>query len=289
MHDDLPTEPTTAPRPDVPARWRTLYVAHRRAMLAAGVVGVVTCSFAAGAVAMRGDGDGPSEVQVENVGAAQAVTTTAAPTTTMASATTVAPTTTAAPTTVAPAPPITEAPKPVPAPAPTNTYTFEAPGAGTMIVKLENGVLTITGTHAVDGWVAEIHTASGTEYVKTIFRQDNVVRWVKARLKNGTVTGENGEWIECNTTPPPGTATYELGGVGAITVTWTGTAFTLDAVTPFAGWTVASEEAQGDYVRVYFAPVVAEPGTQTDGHEDGDHKWIKVKIHECEITQHTGP
>ncbi|MDZ4827770.1 MAG: hypothetical protein SGJ13_15100, partial [Actinomycetota bacterium] len=162
---------------------------------------------------------------------------------------------------------------------------FEAPGAGTMTVKLEGGVMTVVATQAVDGWTAETHTATGTEYVKVIFRQGSTVKYVKARLKNGEVTAENGEWTECDTTPGAGTASYELGGVGAITVTWNGSAFTLDAATPAAGWVVASQEAPGDYVRVYFSPAPAEPTALTEGGHD-DHKFIKVKIQDCQIVSY---
>lgn len=278
------------PRPtDLRARWKAVAQAHRRAVIAAGIVGVVTCSFAAGALATRGGGD-TSRVEVENVGnAADETTTTAAATTTEAptTTTTVAPTTTTeAPTTTAP--PITTPPTTKPKPVAAPTYTFEAPGAGTMTVKLENGVLSIAGTHANEGWTAEIHTATGTEYVKTMFRHESTVKWVKARLKNGVVTPEIGEWTECDTTPDPSTAVYELGGVGALTVTWNGSAFTLDAVTPFDGWTVSDQEASGEYVRVFFAPASAEPAVANDGKHDGT-KWIKVKIDNCQIVQFTGP
>jgi hypothetical protein len=49
---------------------------------------------------------------------------------------------------------------------------------------------------------------------------------------------------------------------------------------------VAATEAPGDYVRVYFAPA-AEPTAMTGGEHDA-LPWIKVKIHDCQITQHTG-
>lgn len=269
--------------------WQTFGAAHRRALIGGGVVAVATVAFAAGAFAGLGDnGDGDtSKVQVENVNAALDATTTLAPTTT----TTAAPETTTVPTTTLPPPPpppppTTTKPPPPPPPA-SSTYTFEAPGAGSMTVKLENGVLSVVAVNPVDGWAPETHTASGSEFVKVIFRQGTTVKWVKARLKNGAVTPETGEWTECNTTPPPGTATYELPGIGSVTVTWNGTAFTLDATQPSDGWTVAATEAPGDYVRVYFAPVVSEPTAMTGG-EQGAQPWIKVKIQDCQITQLTG-
>jgi hypothetical protein len=194
-----------------------------------------------------------------------------------------------APTTLPPttvpattAPPTTK-PKPPAAP----TYTFEAPGAGTMTVKLENGMLSIIATNAYAGWTAEIHTDKSAEYVKTMFRQGNVVKWVKARLKNGTVTPETGEWTECNTTPGPGTNTYELSGVASMTVTWNGSAFTLDAVTPVDGWVVAKQETPGDYVRVYFAPATPTSEVAPQTHGDDGTRWMKVKIENCEIKQYS--
>ena len=273
-------------------RWHTLMHAHRRAMTTAAVVGVVTVSFGAGALAMKGTNDAGSDssVKVENIGnTALATTTTEAPTTTTTEAptttTAVAPTTTVPPTT---APPTTAPPTTKPKPPAAPTYTFEAPGAGTMTVKLENGMLSIVGTNAYPGWTAEIHTDKGTEYVKTVFRQGNVVKYVKARLKNGTVVPETGEWTECNTTPAPGTNTFELSGVGSMSVSWNGSSFTLDAVTPAAGWVVANQETPGNYVRVYFAPAppASEVGGQTGGGDDGS-RWMKVKIENCEIQQYS--
>ena len=263
---------------------------HRREVLGAAITATVVLSFAAGAVAMRNDSTTP-EVNVETIGAAQPETTTVAPTTSTTTTTTTTPTTTLPPTTTTVAPPPPTTAKPVPPPPPvTNLFTFEAPGAGTMTVKLEGNVLTVTATNAYAGWTAEVHTATSSEYVKTIFRQGNVVKYVKAFLKKGTVTPETGGWTECSGTPAPTTATYAYDGVGAITVTWNGTAFTLDATTPADGWSVVDQETPGDYVRVYFAPVVTEVQPQTDGnHEHDDHRWIKVKIHDCQIAHVTGP
>jgi len=262
--------------------WTALTAVQRRALLAGGVVVLTTGAFTAGALAMRGGDPGRAEVDVETVGAALESTTTVGDTTTTAApATTTVPETT---TTSPPPPPpetTTTKPKPVPAPPASSTYTFEAPGAGTMTVKLEGGVLTVVGVTPYAGWTPETHTATGTDYVKVVFRQGNVVKWVKARLKNGEVKPETGEWTECTTTPPAGTATYELAGVGSITVTWNGASFTLDAVAPAAGWAVVAQETPGDYVRVYFGPT-AGPTAQTDGGGDGT-RWIKVKIHECQV------
>lgn len=266
----------------LPRRLGALARAHRRATAVAAIAGGVTLAFGAGALAMRADA--PEKVEVETVGKSKPsvsttkATTTVAPTTT---ATTAAPPTTAAPVTE----PVPSTDPPPPPPPPVPTYTFEAPGAGTMTVEYEHGVLTVVATHAFDGWAAEVHTGSGTEYVKTIFRQGNVVKWVKAWAKDGQVVPETGEWTECDTTAPPSTATYENPGVGAITVTWNGQAFTLDAVTPAAGWAAVSQEVTGDFVKVLFEPASESTALTGDG---GSQKWIKVKIHDCQIVHVIG-
>jgi len=264
--------------------WTALSTVQRRALLTGGVVVMTTGAFAAGALAMRGDDPGRSQVDVETVGAALASSTTVVETTTVPKTTTVPQTTTTSPppsptTTTKAKPPAP--PPPPPPPPPQTTYTFEAPGAGTMTVKLEGGVLTVVAVTPLAGWAPETLTGSGAEYVKVVFRQGNVVKWVKARLTDGEVKPETGEWTECDTSPPAGTATYELPGVGSVTVTWNGTAFTLDAATPEAGWAVVSQETPGDYVRVSFGPA-SEPSAQTGGDGDGT-RWIKVKILECQI------
>jgi hypothetical protein len=264
------------------SRWRALSGAQRRLAFGGAVVAAVTVAFTAGALAKLGS-DEPA-VKVETVSATRDSTTTTkarddakdAPKTT----TTAEPTTT---TTVPPPPETTPPTEPPPPPAPP-TYTFEVPGAGTVTVQLDGGVLTVVGVQPFDGWAPETHTGTGTEYVKVLFRHEHVVRWIKVWLQEGQPVPETGEWTECTTTPPATTATYEHPGVGAITVTWNGAAFALDAVTPADGWVVASQEVQADYVRVHFAP---EASTETGDEGDGT-KWIKVKIHECEIAYFTG-
>lgn len=279
MPDDTPPPA----RPDRFVRSRPLRQVPRRTLVATGIVAVVTVAFAAGALASRGGGE--PRVKVETVGSSKETTTSVAP----------APTTAEPATTAPPAPePVADTAPPVPEPTtkpttkptappapPAATYTFEAPGAGTITVRLDGGVLTITAVQAYDGWTGETHKGSGTDHVKATFRRDDVVKWVKAYVKNGEVKSEHGEWTECSGAPAPTTATYELAGVGSVTVTWTGTAFTLDAVNTAEGWTVSGQDAPGDYVKVHFAP--------TEGVQSGDAgTWIKVKIHDCRITQFTG-
>lgn len=268
----------------LPRHLAALARTHRRATVAATIAGAVVCAFGAGAVAMRGDGGGGT-VEVETVSRREpevpkSSTTKPATKSTTAPATT----TTAAPATTPPTDTTPETDPPAPEPAPAPTYTFEAPGAGTITVTYANGVLNVVATQAYAGWVAEVHTATGTEYVKVKFRSGNVVKWVKARVHDGEVVAETGEWTECDTAPDPVTATYEHSGVGSITVTWNGNAFTLDAVTPTSGWAVSHQEVTSDFVKVFFVP--ASSTTAMTG--DGGSRWIKVKIHDCRIEHHNG-
>jgi hypothetical protein len=262
------------------ARWRRLSAPNVRTRIAAAGIAVGVAAFVMGVVAMMHTETPP--VRFENSGVndlvgvpeLEATTTTAAPTPTAAAA---PPTTPAAPpTTAPPPPPPTTAPPPPPAPL----YTFEAPGAGAMVVVFERGVLTVAAVRPAPGWVGEVHTATGTEYVKTVFTSGNVVRWVKAWNQHGSVVPETGEWTECASAPPAGSATYQYPGVGTIGVAWDGATFSLTKVAPAAGWSVMSEETPGDYVRVTFMPA--------SGGGHGDHHWIKVKVHECQIVSFTG-
>jgi hypothetical protein len=270
---------------------KSLVRAHRRAAVSAAIVGGVVCTFAAGAVAMRGEFPGKArkpEVKLEHVSDREPVTTVSEPKTTTTkkkppktTTTKTEPSTTT--TTEAPPPP------PPPPPPPYETFTFEAPGAGTMTVKLEWGVLTVIGYQPFEGWTAEVYKDSGTDFVKVMFRQGNVVKWVKAWLKEGTVVPETGGWTECTTVPEPVTETYEVPGAGTVRVAWDGQKFTVVKVTPLEGWTVAYQDAPGSYVYVAFAPVVeGEASVQTDGGGGDGKRWIKVKIHDCEIVTVVG-
>lgn len=259
---------------------------HRRATVAATIAGALVCVFGAGAFAMRGDGGGGT-VEVETVGRPEPdvpKSSTTKSTTKTTTTTAPATTTTAAPTTTPATEATPETDPPSPAPAPVATYTFEAPGAGTITVTYANGVLNVVATQAYAGWVAQVHTATGTEYVKVTFRNGNVVKWVKARVRDGEVVAETGEWTECETAPDPVTATYEHPGVGSITVTWNGHAFSLDAVTPASGWAVSHQEVTSDFVKVFFAPTSSTSAMTGDG----GSRWIKVKIHDCRIEHLNG-
>jgi hypothetical protein len=140
--------------------------------------------------------------------------------------------------------------------------TFDVLGAGTVTLRVDGPTLVLIEATPSDDWTVSIDSQTTVEVEIDFLSGSNRVRF-NGQLKDGSIRsrvevrqGTAPDGTSAGTTPgmrqAAGPETFDIPGVGSVTVGRSTAGLTLLTVTPSGEWAVVVEKADGERVRVEF-------------------------------------
>jgi hypothetical protein len=144
---------------------------------------------------------------------------------------------------------------------PSGDEIFDVLGAGTVTLRIDGSTLILVDASPAEGWTASIDSQTALE-LEIDFRSGvNRIRF-NGELEDGRIRPriEVRDGAAPDGTPadgassgaPSGTETFDIPGVGSVTVAISTNGLSLLTVTPSGEWTVEVEDADGNRIRVHF-------------------------------------